>query len=53
MIFKESDSSVTGESLLKKTPKQKVYTANKIRFFIGYFVYEIHGIKRMQVQKPI
>ena len=52
-----------GECILKNNPKQKVYTAKEspftaeqngeIHFCTGYFVYEIHGVKRMHVQKPL
>ena len=63
-IFKESDLSIyTGESKAKKSPKQNILIAKespfsakqngKISFCIGYFVYEIRGIKRMCVQKPL
>ena len=47
----------------KKSPKQKVYIGREspfsaeqngeIRFCVGYFIYEICGIKRMHVQKPL
>ena len=50
-------------SIVKETPKQKIYRANEspfyaeqngeIRFCVGYFVYEIRGIKHMHVKKPL
>ena len=49
--------------MTKDTPKQKSYRATEspfcaeqngeIRFCVGYFVYEIRGIKHMRVQKPL
>ena len=49
--------------MAKETLKQKINRANespfcaeqsgKICFCVGYFVYEIRGIKRMRVQKPL
>ena len=47
----------------KESLKQKIYRATEslfcaeqngeIHFCVGYFVYEIHGIKHMHVQKPL
>ena len=47
----------------KESLKWKIYRATEssfcpeqngeIRFCVGYFVYEIHGIKHMRVQKPL
>ena len=49
--------------MAKKSPKQKIYRAKEspfcaeqngeIRFCVGYFVYEICGIKCVHVQKPL
>ena len=49
--------------MAKDTSKQKIYRATEssfcaeqngeTRFYVRYFVYEIHGIKRMRVQKPL
>ena len=49
--------------MAKESPKQKIYRAKEspfcaeqngeIHFCVGYFVYEIRGIKRMHVQKPL
>ena len=49
--------------MTKKNPKQKMFIAeespffaeqnSEIRFCVGYFVYEIRGIKRMHVEKPL
>ena len=49
--------------MAKESPKQKIYRAKdspfcaeqngEIRFCVGYFVYEMHGIKHMRVQKPL
>ena len=49
--------------MAKESLKQKIYRATEspfsaeqngeIHFCVGYFVYEIRGIKRMHVQKPL
>ena len=49
--------------MAKKSLKQKIYRAKEspfcaeqngeIRFCVGYFVYEIRGIKSMHGQKPL
>ena len=64
MIYKESDSPIIQWQIyIKNSPKQKVYTAKESPlsaeqndekcFCIGYFVYDIRGIKCMHVQKPL
>ena len=64
VIFKESDSSIIHWLIYgKKGAKQNNFVAKekplsaeqngKIHFCVGYFVYEIRGIKRMRVQKPL
>ena len=49
--------------MAKESPKRKMFIVEEspfsakqngeIRFCIGYFIYEIRGIKRMHVEKPL